>query len=271
MSEILEQARAKVNLALHVLGRRADGYHELSSVVAFADIGDQLRLRPAREDSLQVSGPFASAIPQDGSNMIWRAKAWLAERTALPAVSVTLEKNLPVAAGIGGGSSDAAAMLRALLKLIGHRLATDEVKALAKTLGADVPVCFHGQACRMEGIGEKSLPLDVKLPDAIVLVNPRLECSTVEVFRAMKLQPGQAHHGTGGEWRNDMMEAALQLQPRIKDVLEALGGLSLLRVSMSGSGATCFGLAADLPAAQAAATQLAAAHPAWWVAAARLG
>jgi 4-diphosphocytidyl-2-C-methyl-D-erythritol kinase len=210
-------------------------------------------------------------VPQGQENIIWKAKAWLAQRAALPALVVRLEKNIPVAAGLGGGSADAAAMLRAMLKLLGKMLTRDEVSALATALGADVPVCFEGVACRMAGIGEKSLPLDMKLPAAIVLVNPGLECSTAEVFRAMKLSPGQPHHGGSDAWRNDMLPAATAVQPQIQDVLRVLEGYGFERVSMSGSGATCFGLSENLAAAQTAAQRIAAARPGWWVKAARLG
>ncbi len=151
---ITEFAPAKVNLALHILGRRTDGYHELDSVVAFADVGDVLVLQPAERTELTLAGPFAADVPTTADNLVLKAHAALAKHLALPSVAFHLTKNLPVASGIGGGSADAAAALRGLLKLSGNKPDDDVLNRIALTLGADVPVCLQGSACRMQGVGE---------------------------------------------------------------------------------------------------------------------
>jgi 4-diphosphocytidyl-2-C-methyl-D-erythritol kinase len=268
MSPALEEARAKVNLTLHVKGRRVDGYHELSSIVAFADLGDRLTIAPAKENTLTVTGPFAHDVPIDG-NIIWKAWRHLSTLMDVPHVAVQIEKNLPVAAGIGGGSANAGAMLRGLLKLVKRELDMAQIQGLA-TIGADVPVCFRGEACLMEGIGEKISGLTNKLPPAIVLVNPGVPCGTAQVFSAIGLKPGQAHQGGMDEWRNDMTEAAISVQPVIAEVLGALKKTDLSPALMTGSGATCFGLASSLGHAEGEARKLAQDHPQWWVKAARL-
>ncbi len=270
MSALVELARAKINLALHVLGRKADGYHEIDSVVAFADIGDQLEIKLGTRQALMVSGRFASDVPTGSENLIWKAFQHLNGLMPLPAVGVKLEKNLPVASGIGGGSADAAAMLRGLLRLIGASLTADQISGLA-AIGADVPVCFVGKPARMTGIGEKLSILTEMLPPALVLVNPLAVCSTAEVFQAMGLQPGAMRPApVKAAWRNDMTAAAIQVQPMISDVLSALHKTNLFPVLMSGSGATCFGIAQSFEDAEAEAAVLSAQHPQWWVKAARL-
>ena len=270
MPPITELAYAKINLSLHVIGRRVDGYHELSSIVAFADVADVLTLMESKANKLEITGPFAADVPTDESNSIWKARAWLAARMDLPCVHVKLEKNLPVASGIGGGSADAAAMLRGLLLLVGKHLSDLEITGLATSLGADVPVCFHARPCVMEGIGEKISALTIELPKAIVLVNPLLPCSTASVFKAMGLTPGQNNQVISEIWRNDMTAAALKVQPMIEDVLNALSQTRLHPTLMSGSGATCFGLAQSLAEAEAEAVKFQKAHPQWWVKPARL-
>jgi len=271
MSAGTERAPAKVNLSLCVLGRRADGYHELSSVVVFADVADVLVVEPADMNVLEVTGAFAADVPRDVSNSIWKSYSWLAARRALPQVRVRLEKNLPVASGIGGGSADAAAMLRALLRITAASLSENDITSLATGLGADVPVCFRGQPCLMEGIGEKISVLTEQLPPALVLVNPLVPCSTAEVFKAMGLKVGEMRPApTRAQWRNDMTAAAIQTQPQISNVLSALHKTTLFPVLMSGSGATCFGIARDFAEAENVAGQLARLHPNWWVRAARL-
>ena len=279
---VTEIARAKINLALHVLGRRSDGYHELHSVVAFASIGDRLVITLSDELSLTCSGMFGAEVPSDAENMI--LKAWLhldklfaAKALALPKVSVALTKNLPVASGIGGGSADAAAMLRGLLRLTHQTLSETEVIALAKNLGADVPACFHETACQMQGIGEIVTPLTIELPRAIVLVNPLAECSTASVFNNLALKPGQSHLtplelNSPRDWRNDMTHAAIVTQPIIAQVLTSLKTEpAFSSVRMSGSGATCFGLVPSMAQASAAAARLSVKNPGWWVRAAELG
>ena len=281
-NSVTEIAEAKINLALHVLGRRADGYHEIDSIVAFAAIGDELVITISDELSLTCEGMFGGQVPSGAENIIlkaWQhlAQLFAAKALALPNVHVALTKNLPVASGIGGGSADAAAMLRGLLRLTHQTLAEPEITALAKSLGADVPVCFRKTACQMQGIGEIITPLTIELPRAIVLINPLAACLTANVFTKLALTPGQLHltplelHSPS-DWRNDMTHAAIATQPLITQVLAALKTEpAFASVRMSGSGATCFGLVASMAQASAAAARLAVKNPGWWVRAAELG
>jgi 4-diphosphocytidyl-2-C-methyl-D-erythritol kinase len=278
---VTEVAKAKINLALHVLGRRADGYHELDSIVAFASIGDELVITISDALTLSCEGMFGGQVPEGSDNIIIKAwhhldKLFAAKKLALPKVHVSLTKKLPVASGIGGGSADAAAMLRGLLRLTHQSLSETEITAFAKTLGADVPVCFRETACQMQGIGEIITPLTIELPRAIVLVNPLAECSTASVFAALALKPGQSHLApmqlhSPSDWRNDMTSAAITTQPAITQVLSALKTEpSFSSVRMSGSGATCFGLVGSMAQASAAAARLSVKNPGWWVRAAEL-
>jgi 4-diphosphocytidyl-2-C-methyl-D-erythritol kinase len=284
MAEVIREiARAKVNLALHVLGRRPDGYHELDSIVAFADFGDRLTFEPADEFAIAVSGPFAGDLPPPTDNIV--RKAWAAVSTYATArgltvgpVRVRLEKNLPVASGVGSGSADAAATLRALFRLNGLTPSRDESVDLAMQLGADVPVCLLQRPCRMRGAGERVIPLDDFQPLHAVLVNPGIAVPTAAGFQALGLKPGESYRAPvadvrdRGGWRNDLTAPALTLAPVIADVmvaLEAQNGLRLAR--MSGSGATCFGLFDDDAAARRAAVGLAVDHPGWWIKHTRLG
>ncbi len=277
MSSIIREfAPAKVNLALHVLGRRDDGYHELDSIVAFADAGDWLEMAPARQFTLSLSGPFARQLPPSTDNIIHRAHAaaahWAAEqRVALPPVQVKLEKNLPVSSGIGGGSADAAAMLRACFRLLGKSPEPEEAARLALPLGADVPVCLQGKACRMQGVGEKITPITRFPARPAVLVNPGIAVPTADIFRRMGLAKGEAHReGIAASdmlatWRNDMTEVAIALAPEIASVLADIKKASgLIAARMSGSGATCFGIFESKKAAHLAAEVITAAHPEWW-------
>ncbi len=250
-------AAAKINLTLKVLGRRADGYHGLESLVAFADIGDQIFVKKADETALSIVGPFAAALnsPEEISdNLVLRALALLevAAERALPS-DIVLQKNLPVASGIGGGSADAAAALRGLAAL--HELDID-LMPLAAELGADVPVCLSTQAAWMSGIGHDIAPLPA-LPDAdIVLVNPRLAVATASVFSALdaseKLRasaPAPQAFADVSAWLaflkragNDLQAAAISLAPEIADCLAGLEKAGAPMHAMSGSGATCFAL-----------------------------
>ncbi|WP_319826207.1 4-(cytidine 5'-diphospho)-2-C-methyl-D-erythritol kinase [Thalassovita sp.] len=258
-------APAKVNLTLHVTSQRSDGYHLLDSLVMFADVGDRVTVTPAPRMSLSVTGPFAEGVPTDASNLCWRAAEAFGETAA-----ITLEKNLPAQAGIGGGSSDAAAVIRAMEQMFGRPFPNDPI-----ILGADVPVCCVAHAAHMQGIGEWVLPLFME-PLHAVLVNPGVGVSTPQVFRSMvsKSNPPMPPWPEGGggpaalDWinaqRNDLQDAAIALQPVIADVLTAIGACAGVRVArMSGSGATCFGLFDARGAAEAAAGAL--AHPGWWV------
>jgi 4-diphosphocytidyl-2-C-methyl-D-erythritol kinase len=273
---VQEFAAAKINLALHVLGRRADGYHTLDSVVAFAGVGDALILEPASETTLTVGGPFSAGAPITAENLVLKAYTALDAVYPLQPVRFHLTKNLPVASGIGGGSADAAAALRGLIKL--HALKPDQaaLQGIALSLGADVPVCLHSKACRMGGVGEQISDLETATPHAILLVNPGEACSTADVFRNMGLKPGDTAGSElnplhPSQWRNDMTEAAIRILPVISTVLDALHELPETRaIRMSGSGATCFATFDSVEHAEMARAIMQHSHPAWWVAAARL-
>ena len=267
-------APAKINLTLHVTGRRDDGYHLLDSLVAFADIGDTVTVEPAADLSLTVDGPMAAGVPADSGNLVMRAARLMSpERGA----RITLTKRLPSSSGIGGGSSDAAATLRALSRLWNLPVPDDVAR-----LGADVPVCMNPRAQRMRGIGE-TLAAVPALPDcALLLVNPGVSVATPAVFRALQdrenapMPDGLPNWSTAqdmtawlGEQRNDLQAAACAVLPQIASVLDALAETRPLFRAMSGSGATCFALYAPQAAADAE-RRLRAAHPDWWVAAGRL-
>jgi len=274
-------APAKVNLTLRVLGRRPDGYHELESLVVFAEAGDRLTLLPDDALSLAVDGPTAAAAGSDESNLVLRAARALAERVpGLRSGRFMLDKRLPVAAGLGGGSSDAAAALRLLARA--NALAQDDPRVIdaARVVGADVPVCLDPRARIMRGIGERLSPPLALDPLAAVLVNPGVAVATRDVFIALNAGPVPAE-STGAEevspsgldslilrGVNDLQAPAVALQPVIANVLSALAALPGCRLArMSGSGATCFGLYESKDAASAAAAELKAGHPSWWVAA----
>jgi 4-diphosphocytidyl-2-C-methyl-D-erythritol kinase len=286
-----ERARAKVNLTLHVRGRRADGYHDLESLVVFADCADGLTLAPAMALALQVSGPRAAECGGLDDNLVLRAARALGERVpALTTGTFELDKHLPAAAGIGGGSADAAAALRLLACANGLNPDDPRVAEAGRATGADVPVCLRSVACIMSGIGEKLAP--VKMPPLpAVLINPGVPVATRDVFAAIGLKPGDvlgaeqraapivwSQAGSVSDWlpaiaagRNDLEPPALHIQPAIGDVLAILrasSGCDLAR--MSGSGATCFGLFTDDAAAQRAAQQIRAKQPHWWVVATTL-
>ena len=273
---IVEIARAKINLALHVLGRRTDGYHELDSVVAFADYGDRLTLVEAGVTSLTVTGPFSSDVPMNSENLVLRARALLSEHVDCPPVAFTLEKNLPVASGIGGGSADAAAALRGTLRLTQENISISVLNKIALKLGADVPVCLSGKAVRMQGIGETLTPLDKAIGGAVVLVNPLVPCNTASVFKTLGLQNGQLFRSAldlefESLWRNDLTDAAIVTVPEIARVILALQSIEGARtVRMSGSGATCFSLVETVEMASSIAAQLRHQYPDWWIVSAAL-
>lgn len=278
-------APAKINLFLHVGGRRSDGYHELESLVAFADVGDDLTFEEAEALSLTVGGLFGAALAGEGDNLVLRAAHGVAALAGhdLPR-RITLTKNLPVASGIGGGSADAAATLRAfLLEWRREEIRLADFVELAKTLGADVPVCFFGHSAWMYGIGDGIERTD--LPELhAVLVNPGVSVATREVFSKLSTRSGvdKLHWPEGfaspdeviaflKTVGNDLEAPALGMAPVIGDALDALRAASGVRLArMSGSGATCFGLFADQATAQIAAAQIAHDHPQWWVKAAVL-
>lgn len=280
VERVRERAAAKLNLDLLVTARRADGYHELDSLVAFTELGDELTFDRAETLSLELVGPFAAALPAGGENLVLRAAEGLAAAAGLRAAArIRLEKRLPVAAGVGGGSADAAATLRGLQRLWGTGLSPAALSALALTLGADVPVCLLGRAVRMRGIGELLQPLAVLPALHLVLANPGLPLATSAVFRALRPEafghrPAAVPDAPTLDWlrscRNDLEQPALELLPVVGRILTALAaepGCGLAR--MSGSGPTCFGVFATHAAAEAARHRIAARHPGWWVAASR--
>ena len=283
-SPIASFAPAKVNLHLHVTGRRADGYHELDSLIVFAGIGDTVTVAPGTGLNLTVEGPFADAVPAGRDNLVLEAAARLAEAAGIVAgASITLDKRLPVASGIGGGSADAAAALRALAGLWDVAPDADEWDRLALGLGADVPVCLAGRAAFIGGIGERIEAAPPLPPAWLVLANPRVALSTPAVFAERRgdfSPPARFQEAPADAARlaallagrhNDLTAPACRLAPVVGEVLAALAATDgVLLARMSGSGATCFALFADRPAAAAAARVLGAAHPAWWVAAAPL-
>jgi 4-diphosphocytidyl-2-C-methyl-D-erythritol kinase len=273
---LVETAPAKVNLTLRVVGRRADGYHELESLVAFASVADRLTLEPQVDTSLVLSGPFAGACGPDESNLVLKAVKALGAHNGLKAGRFTLEKELPVAAGLGGGSSDAAAALRLLARLNG--IAEHELAAAALAVGADVPVCLDPRSRVMQGLGEILGPGLALPPLPALLVNPGVPLPTRDVFAALAGKRGEemplgevpttfdalidflAEHG------NDLTEAAIACAPQVEEVLEALRGLPGVRLArMSGSGPTCFALFATAEAAATAARQLKGLQRNWWV------
>lgn len=280
------QAPAKLNLGLRVLGRRADGYHLLQSLVVFLDLADELALRPALRWRLKLGGPFAGQI-EHGENLALRAGRALARHAMADiagcadlAAEIDLRKHIPVAAGLGGGSADAAAVLRGLNAIWGLNLPLADLQRIAAPLGADLAVCLAGASALVGGIGERIEP--VPLPAlSLVVVNPGLPLSTRDVFA--RLQPPYATElpaprldtqanavDFAQALGNGLMPAAIALCPIIVNVLAEIDALSGCRLAqMSGSGATCFGLFDDDAAAEAAAAQLKLARPGWFVRACR--
>lgn len=261
-------APAKINLALHVTGQRSSGLHELDSLVAFASVGDRLTARLSDVTTLSVTGPMAEGVPTDARNLVLRAAGFLGLDAAF-----TLEKNLPAAAGIGGGSSDAAAALRLLCAVTGR-----EMPEGTEVLGADVPVCLAPRATRMRGIGERLERVSMP-PLPAILVNPRAGVPTGAVFARLdrKDNPPMAAlpaftdpeqvAGWLAEQRNDLEAPALEIQPVIGTLLARLAALpGVLLARMSGSGATCFALFATCSEARDAAQRLGDENPGWWVA-----
>jgi 4-diphosphocytidyl-2-C-methyl-D-erythritol kinase len=285
---LVENAPAKVNLTLRVLGRRADGYHEIESLVAFADFGDRLSFTPGRALTLAVRGPSAAQAGATGENLVLKATRALAER--IPGIvpgAFDLEKNLPVAAGIGGGSADAAAALRLLVRANGIASDDPRLAAAAAATGADVPICLHSRTRLMRGIGEILSPALELPPLHAVLVNPGVALATKDVFAGWRpaAEPGppldlaviaSADHArllqTLTQQPNDLEAPAIKLAPAIAGVLAALRALPGCRLArMSGSGSTCFGLFDLATTAQGAAETLGHKYPQWWMRAGVLG
>jgi 4-diphosphocytidyl-2-C-methyl-D-erythritol kinase len=279
------EAPAKLNLYLHVLGRRADGYHDLDSLVAFVDIADTLHVAPAPEFRFEVLGPMAGALKGDDAedNLCVRAARALADHLDRPLdLALTLVKRLPVAAGIGGGSSDAAATLKLLARFWGADVDDATLARIGIGLGADVPACLKAVAAEVHGIGEDVRPVAALPPAAVVLVNPGFALPTARVFRAWRATGAESptwatpvHTGALAtaliKRRNDLTQPAIDLEPAISEVLDALASRpDCLLARMSGSGATCFGLFENPEVAEAAAEVMQATHPTWWVRPARL-
>lgn len=277
---VLETAPAKLNLDLLVTARRADGRHELDSLVVFCELADRVELRPARGFSLEVSGPTAEAVPTGPDNLVLRAARLLAESAGVSiGAAISLHKEIPVAAGLGGGSADAAATLRGLRRLWGLALDDERLRDLGLALGADLPVCLWARPARMRGIGERLDPVR-GLPDLpLLLVNPGRPLATGPVFRGLagpfraadrppfRPCPGLVRFAVWlAESRNDLEPPARRLEPEIGRVLEELRGLSgCLLARMSGSGATCFGLFGDRGELETAALLLRRKRPDWWI------
>ena len=288
MPALVEEGRAKVNLTLRVIGRRTDGYHDLESLVAFADCADRLTLAPGHDLKLTTTGPLAGECGETSDNLVLRAALLLAEHVpGLKLGEFTLDKVLPVAAGIGGGSADAAAALRLLARLNSLSLEDPRLREVALLAGADVPVCLLSRASDMTGVGESLLPLALpKMP--CVMVNPCVPVPTRDVFAALGLRSGELLVGASDvfqspawpeegasleDWvealslsSNDLEEPAMRIQPVIGEVLSALNatdGAWLAR--MSGSGATCFAIYENTADAQRASQKISQDHPQWWV------
>jgi 4-diphosphocytidyl-2-C-methyl-D-erythritol kinase len=264
-------APAKINLCLHVTGQRTDGYHLLDTLVGFADVGDVVTMQRGAPE-MRVTGDEGAQLR--GENII----SAVLNAYGGAQVAVHLQKNLPIASGIGGGSSDAAAAYRGLCALLGRAPAPSDIAQLL-AIGADVPMCVQAQPARVQGIGEQITPLPNLAPLHSVLVNPRVHVPTPSIFKALTkkensaIEPLPQRLGDAAELiaylaaqRNDLQHPAISMAPVIADVLSALAKTHAALVRMSGSGATCFGLYCSASAATAASAELSKAQPKWWVA-----
>ncbi|MCX8477583.1 MAG: 4-(cytidine 5'-diphospho)-2-C-methyl-D-erythritol kinase [Sphingomonas sp.] len=266
---LTEIARAKLNLALHVRARRPDGYHEIETLFAFVEQGDVLRVTPADAPAFRITGPFAGALAGEGDNLVTRAATRFAEAFGGGAHAIELEKHLPVASGIGGGSADAAATLRALARLRDVALDDTRLFAIADGLGSDVPACLLGKTALGRGRGERLQPVPGWPGVPVLLVNPGVAVSTAEVFRRWDGVDRGPLGADPLQGRNDLEAPARAIAPVIGEVLALLAaqpGVTLAR--MSGSGATCFALFETVEARAAAA--VAADRPGWWILETRL-
>lgn len=280
-ADVTETAPAKINLCLHVTGRRADGYHLLDSLVTFASHGDTVRFTASGTDSFVLTGRFGPLLSPDADNLVVRARDRLraaveAMGMAAPPVAITLQKDLPIASGIGGGSADAAATLRGLLRFWGVSLDETRLAEMALGLGADVPMCLASRPLMARGIGEDLAPVKNLPALFMVLVNPLVSVSTPEIFRRLPKRDNAPvpplPHSPDADWlsyiatqRNDLEPAARTAVAEIETVSEALSQTGAGLVRMSGSGATYFGLYRSIEAAEAAASFLADRHPGWYV------
>ena len=264
---MIEAASAKVNLALHLRRRRDDGYHDLETVFVFTDFGDTIRVASEEGLRLVVTGPMAAAVG-DGDNLVLRAARALAAAAGCPAnAALTLEKHIPVAAGLGGGSADAAAALRLLNRFWRLDWPVERLLPIAAALGADVPACLAGQTVAGAGRGEVLTPVDLDVGGTpILLVNPRVAVPTGPVFAHWdRIDRGPLDPAAWRTARNDLAAPAIGLAPAIADVLAALAKTAATIVRMSGSGATCFALYADAASRDSAAATLRIGHEGWWI------
>jgi len=259
-------APAKINLFLHVTGRRDDGYHALNTLISFIDLADVLHVQKSDAYALSVDGPFAAHAPSGDENLVTRAVRALESASGRRAnLAVTLTKNLPAGAGLGGGSADAAAMMHALNAHWGNPFTLPQLQATGLTIGAELPVCLAGGAQFVSGIGEIVRPAKIPTFDAVV-VWPGKTLATKDVFKVFSghfSRPVVLPNQITLEWlqaqRNDLSDAAVQLQPAVRAALAATGG------QMSGSGSAVFKICDDAASAKETAAKLAAAHPEWWV------
>lgn len=281
MEPLRESARAKVNLTLKVLGRRNDGFHEISSLVAFADLHDTLELLPGDDLALSISGPFASDLSETDNLVLDAARLVMKRCPGAWAGRVTLVKNLPVAAGLGGGSADAAAALRLFMRSNAGKVTKEVISDLAEELGSDVTACLESRAAWMSGRGEKLSYLSDLMELSAILVNSGTPLGAGKVYEALNAP----EHSSGtrcnpeefatreelisyiGETGNDLTDPALKMAPVIGEVLKAIGDTEgCVLAQMTGSGATCFGLYDDMETAGRARDKIARSHPGWWTA-----
>ena len=271
---VRETAKAKINLDLRVCGRRDDGYHDLDSLVVFADLGDELILEPSDKFMLKLEGPFAGDLGHDQDNLIWKAAHKLTKSLGRqPHVAVTLVKNLPVSSGIGGGSADAAATMRGLVRLWDVPMTIGDLMPIGKALGADIAVCLGSRPARMTATGDCLVPIDLPEPLWMLLVNPGTALPTSDVFKALTTMSGERSSDDalsfGDALRssiNDLEAPAIGIAPLVRRVLKAIANEADCQLArMSGSGATCFGLFRDSDALMRAASSLRSNHPEWWI------
>jgi len=267
---VTEAAPAKINLALHVRRRRADGYHDIETLFAFLSDGDVLTVADDERDSFAITGPFAAGLSGEGANLVTSARgAFAAAFGPVEPLSITLDKRLPIASGIGGGSADAAAMLRVLARRRGIGSDDPALLACAARLGADVPACLLGRTAFGTGTGTDLKPLDGLTGTPVLLINPGVAISTVEVFRGWDgIDRGglAADDPLARAGRNDLEPAARRIAPAIHGALRALAGAPGVTLSrMSGSGATCFALFENEDARSSAARAIRADRPDWWL------
>lgn len=278
-------APAKINLCLHVGARRADGFHDLESLVAFTELGDELLLERAEGLALTINGPFSQGLSGGDDNLIMKAGLYLAEKTRTTmGARIALTKQLPLASGIGGGSADAAATLRGLVQLWALDVPVRELQAVAAAIGSDVPVCLPSSTAWMTGRGENVRLLPALPKMSIVLVNPMVEVPTAKVFSLLQRRRGSGSEAPMGGFSdalslvrylkgtcNDLEAPAIAMAPVIGEVIATIArAQGVLLARMSGSGATCFGIFETDADAQISAAEIAGAHPGWWVRATRI-